>query len=91
MSATAALFAAIVAEFAAQGSEKFVALTVALAITTGIAALVAGLARDVGQVRDVLEAADEGPPSIPTYRSVREAVEAVGHPSGVMRRHPAST
>jgi sulfate permease, SulP family len=49
------------------------------------------LARDVGQVRDVLEAADEGRPSIPTYRSVREAVEAVGHPSGVMRRHPAST
>jgi hypothetical protein len=37
------------------------------------------------------EAADEGRPSIPTYRSVREAVEAVGHPSGVMRRHPAST
>jgi SulP family sulfate permease len=48
------------------------------------------LARDVGQVRDVLEATDEGRPSIPTYRSVREAVEAVGHPSGVMRRHPAS-
>jgi SulP family sulfate permease len=49
------------------------------------------LARDVGQVRDVLEAADEGRPSIPTYRSVREAVDAVGHPSGVMRCHPAST
>jgi sulfate permease, SulP family len=49
------------------------------------------LARDVGQVRDVLETADEGRPSIPTYRSVREAVEAVGHPSGVMRHHPAST
>jgi hypothetical protein len=48
------------------------------------------LARDVGQVRGVLEAADEGRPSTPTYRSVR-AVEAVGHPSGVMRRHPAST
>ena len=49
------------------------------------------MARDVGQVRDVMETADEGRPSIPTYRGVREAVEAVGHPSGVMRHHPAST
>jgi SulP family sulfate permease len=49
------------------------------------------VARDVGQVRDVLEAADEGRPSIPTYRTVREAVEAVGHPAGVMRHHPGST
>jgi SulP family sulfate permease len=49
------------------------------------------LARDVGEVRDVLETADAGRPSIRTYRTVREAVDAVGHPSGVMRRHPAST
>ena len=45
MSATAALSAATVAEFATQGSDKFVAFTAALAITTGLAALVAGLAR----------------------------------------------
>jgi sulfate permease, SulP family len=43
ITATAALSAAAVAEVATQGSDAFVALTVALAITTGIAALVAGL------------------------------------------------
>jgi SulP family sulfate permease len=45
MSATAALSAATVGEFATQGSTQFVAMTAALAITTGLAALVAGLAR----------------------------------------------
>ena len=45
MSATAPLSAATVGEFATQGSGTFVALTVALAITTGIAALAAGLLR----------------------------------------------
>jgi sulfate permease, SulP family len=45
MSATAALSAAIVAQFATQGSDTFVALTAALAITTGAAALVAGVLR----------------------------------------------
>jgi high affinity sulfate transporter 1 len=45
VSATAALSAATVAEFATQGTDAFVAFTAALAITTGIAALVAGLAR----------------------------------------------
>jgi sulfate permease, SulP family len=45
MSATAALSAATVGEFATQGSKQFVAMTAALAITTGLAALVAGLAR----------------------------------------------
>jgi SulP family sulfate permease len=49
------------------------------------------LARDVGQVRDVIETADAGTPAIRTYRTVREAVDAVGHPSGVMRHHPAPT
>ena len=45
MAATAALSAAAVAQFATQGSDNFVALTVALAITTGIVATVAGLLR----------------------------------------------
>lgn len=45
MSATAALSAATVAEFATQGDDKFVAFTAALAITTGLAALAAGLLR----------------------------------------------
>jgi SulP family sulfate permease len=45
MSATAALSAAAVAELATQGSGPFVALTAALAITTGIIGVVAGLAR----------------------------------------------
>jgi SulP family sulfate permease len=49
------------------------------------------LARGVGQVRDVLETADANKPAIRTYRSVREAVDAVGHPSGVMRHHPPAT
>jgi MFS superfamily sulfate permease-like transporter len=34
-----------VAELATQGSGRFVQLTVALAVTTGVAALVAGLLR----------------------------------------------
>jgi SulP family sulfate permease len=42
MSATAALSAAAVADLATQGSSQFVQLTVALAITTGIAATLAG-------------------------------------------------
>jgi sulfate permease, SulP family len=41
MSATAALSAATVGEFATQGGKQFVAMTAALAITTGLAALVA--------------------------------------------------
>jgi sulfate permease, SulP family len=45
MSATAALSAAAVAQLATQGSDQFVQLTVALAITTGVAAVVAGLLR----------------------------------------------
>ena len=45
MSATAALSAAAVAELATQGSSQFVQLTAALAVTTGIAALLAGLLR----------------------------------------------
>jgi sulfate permease, SulP family len=45
MSATAALSAATVAEIVPLGDSKFVAMTAALAITTGIAALVAGLLR----------------------------------------------
>ena len=49
------------------------------------------LARGTGQVRDVLQTADAGEPAIRTYRSVREAVDALGHPPGVMRHHPAPT
>ena len=45
MSATAALSAAAVADLAAQGSGRFVALTVTMAITTGIIGVIAGLAR----------------------------------------------
>jgi sulfate permease, SulP family len=45
MSATAALSAAAVAELATQDSGQFARLTVALAITTGVAAVVAGLLR----------------------------------------------
>jgi sulfate permease, SulP family len=45
MSATAALSAAAVAQLATQGSDQFVQLTVALAITTGVAAVLAGLLR----------------------------------------------
>ncbi len=45
MSATAALSAAAVADLATQGSGAFAALTVALAITTGIVAVAAGLLR----------------------------------------------
>ena len=45
MAATAALSAAAVAQFADRGSNDFVALTVALALTTGIAAVAAGLFR----------------------------------------------
>jgi sulfate permease, SulP family len=45
MAATAALSAAAVAEFATGGSNHFAALTVALALTTGIVAVVAGLLR----------------------------------------------
>ena len=45
MSATAALSAAAVATYATPGSDRFTQLTVALAITTGIAATIAGLLR----------------------------------------------
>src|SRR2546421_7815494 len=45
MSATAALSAASVAQFAAAGSDRFTQLTIALALTTAIAATVAGLLR----------------------------------------------
>src|SRR4029450_1190542 len=45
MSATAALSAAAVADLATQGSGRFTALTVTLAITTGIIGVIAGLAR----------------------------------------------
>jgi SulP family sulfate permease len=45
MSATAALSAAAVAELATSGSSRFVQLTTALAITTGVLAVVAGLLR----------------------------------------------
>jgi sulfate permease, SulP family len=45
MSATAALSAATVGEFATQSSKQFVAFTAALAITVGVAALVAGVLR----------------------------------------------
>jgi SulP family sulfate permease len=41
MSATAALSAATVGEFATQGGKQFVAMTAALAITVGLAALAA--------------------------------------------------
>src|SRR5215216_2948243 len=45
MSATAALSAAAVAALATQGSGRFAALTVTLAITTGVIGLTAGLTR----------------------------------------------
>jgi sulfate permease, SulP family len=45
MAATAALSAAAVAEFATRGSDDFATLTVALALTTGIVAAIAGLLR----------------------------------------------
>src|ERR1700759_4815804 len=45
MSATAALSAATVAEYATAGSGQFAALTAALAISAGMAALIAGLLR----------------------------------------------
>jgi sulfate permease, SulP family len=45
MAATAALSAAAVAQLTARGSGNFLALTVALAITTGIVAVAAGLLR----------------------------------------------
>jgi SulP family sulfate permease len=45
MSATAVLSAAAVAELATQGSGRFAALTVTLAITTGVIGVIAGLAR----------------------------------------------
>jgi high affinity sulfate transporter 1 len=45
MSATAALSAATVAELVPVGGSRFVAMTAALAITTGLAALLAGLLR----------------------------------------------
>jgi MFS superfamily sulfate permease-like transporter len=45
MSATAALSAAAVAELATQGSGRFAALTVTLAITTGVIGVIAGLTR----------------------------------------------
>src|SRR5271155_3534288 len=45
MSATAALSAASVAQFATAGSEHFVQMTAALALCTGAAAMIAGLAR----------------------------------------------
>ncbi|HEU4900217.1 MAG TPA: SulP family inorganic anion transporter, partial [Actinomycetota bacterium] len=45
MSATAVLSAAAVAELATQGSGRFAVLTAALAITTGVIGVIAGLAR----------------------------------------------
>jgi SulP family sulfate permease len=45
MSATAALSAAAIAEFATAGSDRFTQMTIALAITTGVAAALAGLLR----------------------------------------------
>ena len=45
MSATAALSAATVADLVARSDDKFVTMTAALAITTGLAALLAGLLR----------------------------------------------
>lgn len=45
MSASAALSAATVVDLAAQGSDDFTELTVALAIVTGVVALIAGLLR----------------------------------------------
>jgi MFS superfamily sulfate permease-like transporter len=45
MSATAALSAAAVADFATAGSDQFTTLTVALALAVGIAGVVAGLLR----------------------------------------------
>ena len=45
MSATAALSAAAVADVVTPGSDDYVALTAALALTTGVVALVAGLLR----------------------------------------------
>lgn len=45
MSATAALSAATVGELVSAGDEAFVAMTVALAICVGLAALIAGIAR----------------------------------------------
>jgi high affinity sulfate transporter 1 len=45
MAATAALSAAAVADLAAGGTDRFVAFTAALAITTGVLALAAGLLR----------------------------------------------
>ena len=45
MSATAALSAASVAEIATPGTDRFTQLTITLALTTGIAAAVAGLLR----------------------------------------------
>jgi MFS superfamily sulfate permease-like transporter len=87
MAATAALSAAAVGTVAAGNNGRFAALTATLAITTGILALAAGLlrlgflarlviARDVGQVRDVL--ASSGDDAVPEhFPSVRAAVDAV--------------
>jgi F0F1-type ATP synthase membrane subunit c/vacuolar-type H+-ATPase subunit K len=48
------------------------------------------IARDVGQVRDVLRASGSDGPMVPTYPTVHEAVEAVRrhHPERVMSAHP---
>ncbi len=82
------VWAVLVPEALVAGNQgRFAALTATLAITTGILALAAGLlrlgflarlviARDVGQVRDVL--AQSGGAAAPEYfPSVRAAVDAV--------------
>jgi SulP family sulfate permease len=95
MAATAALSAAAVGDLVAQNTDMFVQLTITMALTVGIAALVAGLlrlgflanfisepvmrlvlARQVGQVRDIL-ATERRPSAIEIYPSARAAVDAL--------------
>jgi len=58
MSATAALSAAVIADFATQGQPAYVTLTAALAIVTGVVALGAGLLR-LGFLATVDDAVDQ--------------------------------
>lgn len=73
MSATAALSAAIIAPLAGTDDGRYIALTGALAITTGLAGLLAGLIRPVAQVGDALGSAEHGDVPIPIHPTVAAA------------------
>ena len=47
------------------------------------------VARDVGQVRDVLRRADGGPDAVRAFPTVQAAVEAVSRPGGLDTGPPA--